>query len=141
MAGRRGFVVTCLRALLPVSPAKLKVNLNRNGENEAPEEWGSMFWCWVYQVRVSPSVTTSDRGLDVKLSVVNLNICFVIRVTILSIRAASLNNTKHNIGRHRASRRQRREEQPLETQVMIHRFIQRFQLKWTTEKLTSSFLD
>ena len=89
----------------------------------------------------APHWTASDRGLDVKLSVVNLNICFVIRVTILSIRAASQNNTKHNIGRYRASRRQKREEQPLETQVMIHKFIQRFQLKWTTEKLTSSFLD
>ena len=108
MAGRHGFVVTCLRALLPVSPGKLKVNLNRNGENEAPEEWGSMFWCWVYQVRVSPSLTASDRGLDVKLSVVNLNICFVIRVTILSIRAASQNNTKHNIGRCRASETEER---------------------------------
>ena len=44
-------------------------------------------------IRLESALTASDRGLVVKLSVVNLNICFVIRVTILSVRAASQNNT------------------------------------------------
>ena len=44
-------------------------------------------------MRLESALTASDRGLVVKLSVVNLNICFVIRVTILSVRAASQNNT------------------------------------------------
>ena len=37
----------------------------------------------MYQVGVSPSPTASDRGLDVKLSVVNLNIVKLLGLGLL----------------------------------------------------------